>query len=458
MVNRPAALLAIAVLIALPNGSRAAPPVSDSDRVHEIIGPRSGTAAPGCAVGIFEDGRTRFFDVGLADIGANRRFTPDTLVYAGSLAKQFTALAVMQLVVAGKLRLDDDVRKFLPELRQPRAVITLAMLLHHTAGVPNDAKLWPLAGYARPSAATRAESLQMLLGFPETNFPPGATFEYSNGGYELLSEVVERVSKTRFEDYVEDNVLLPLGMARSRILRGSVPKDGDLARGYVPDGSVFAPSEDLPMFGGAGGLLLTINDLARYHHDISSGHRVWTPAITKLMTQGAFYSDGSAVVLPVPGYHFGYAAGLMLSRDWLLHGGNFAGFQALFAWLPERGEAIALLCNRGDIQPPRLATRILAALRPQLPPVDAERYALPPLFGRFASDDLPAVYSLEPSGENLKITISGPAGQLRSTAIFKRVEERTFSSGAVLLKFDPDQRGFTVTSGPNTIRLHRFTQ
>ena len=292
-MHKRLAFLLAGVLLGIPPGpSWGATPYTPADQIREIIGVPTGSAQPGCAIGLFEKGRVQFIDAGLADVAANRRFDADTLVYAGSLAKQFTALAVMQLVVAKKLRLEDDVRKFLPELRGARSTITLAMLLNHTAGIPNDAKLWPLAGYVRPSSATRAESLAMLMRFPETNFPPGATFEYSNGGYELLSEVVERVSKTPFEDYIERNVLRPMGMSRSQILRGRLPADRDMAHGYAPQAGGFAVSEDLPMFGGAGGLLLTINDLARYHYDITTGHRVWTTEITKLMTLGSTYPGG----------------------------------------------------------------------------------------------------------------------------------------------------------------------
>jgi len=68
----------------------------------------------------------------------------------------------------------------------------------------------------------------------------------------------------------------------------------------------------------------------------------------------------------------------MLSHDWILHPGNFAGFQAVIAWLPGTSHGIALLCNRGDAKPPELAARILAALEPSLPPVDGPRYSLPP--------------------------------------------------------------------------------
>ena len=146
---------------------------------------------PSVAVGVFKDGETEFVSAGLADIANGRLPDADTIYYAGSVAKQFTALAVIQLVVAGKVGLGRDIRKYIPEMPRRSPAITVDMLLHHISGLPNNAKLLPLAGYRHPGQSTRAETIEMLIRYPQTAFPPGATFEYSNGGYLLLSELVD---------------------------------------------------------------------------------------------------------------------------------------------------------------------------------------------------------------------------------------------------------------------------
>jgi len=410
---------------------------------------------PSVAVGLFKDGKTEFVSAGLADIAAGRLPDADTIYYAGSVAKQFTALAVIQLVVAGKVGLGRDIRKYIPEMPRRSPAITVDMLLHHTSGLPNNAKLLPLAGYRHPGQSTRAETVEMLIRYPQTAFPPGATFEYSNGGYLLLSELVERVSGMALADYVAAHILDPLGMSRSSVLRGDFPGDPNIARGYLPKDDGFSLSEDIPRFGGAGAMMLTINDLAKYHHDIVAGHKVWTPKVSRLMTQPGQYDDGSPVILPIPGHVFGYASGLMLSRDWVLHGGNYAGFQALFGWHPQTQLGLALLCGRGDVDTTRLAARVLKAVAPELPAIDTPRFTLASPEGRFVSDTMSAVYDIARDGEALTVTITPPGGLPPLTQTFRRTEEGAYGLAPLVLTFDPDHRGFRISNDSVVQRFRR---
>jgi len=417
--------------------------------------PDGAASAPSCAVGVFKDGKVEFAASGLADIATGRVPDADTIYYAGSVAKQFTALAVIQLVVAGKLGLGDDVRKYIPEMPLRSPPITVDMLLHHTSGLPNNAKLLPLAGYRHAGESTRLETVGMLIRYLQTAFPPGATFEYSNGGYLLLSELVERLSGLAFADYVAAHILGPLGMSRSSVLRGLFPTDPNIARGYMPKDGSFILSEDIPKFGGAGAMMLTINDLAKYHHDIAVGHKVWTPEVSRLMTEPGRYADGSPVILPIPGHIFGYASGLMLSRDWLLHGGNYAGFQAMFAWHPGTMLGLALLCGRGDVDSMRLAARILVAVNPDLPAIDTPRFALAGPEGRFVSDTMSAVYDIARDGEALEVTITPPGGLAPLTQTFTRTGEGVYAHGPLILTFDPDRRGFRISNEGVAQRFRR---
>jgi CubicO group peptidase (beta-lactamase class C family) len=430
-------------------------PTGLAAKIRAIVEIPDDGAAPGLAVGVFKGGKTAFVAAGLADIAAQRRPNADTLYYSGSIAKQFTALAVTQLALAGEIVLGDDIRKFIPEMPLRSPPITVQMLLHHTSGLPNNARLLPIAGYRHAGDATRSETLRMLIQYPQTAFPPGATFEYSNGGYLLLSEIVERVAGTPFADHVGARILQPLGMSRSGVLQGALPADPNLARGYAPKDASFVLSEDIPRFGGAGAMMLTVNDLARYHHDIAVGGKVWTPDVRRLMTEPGRYADGSPIILPVPGHIFGYASGLMLSRDWILHGGNYAGFQALFAWLPDRGLGIALLCNRSDVEPIRLAARILDAVDPGLPAIDAPRFTLAGPEGRFVSDTLAAVYDIVRAGEDLEVTITPPGGLPGPSQTFARSGDGVYALGPLVLTFDPDHRGFQIRNENVVQRFRR---
>jgi CubicO group peptidase (beta-lactamase class C family) len=428
----------------------------DLERVQAIIDSPEGEAAPGCALAIFRNGESQRLFSGFADIETGRRPDADTLYYAGSLAKQFTALSVVQLVLSGQIDLQAPARRYLPELAARTPDITVEMLLHHTSGLPNYAKLAPLAGYQRPSDLVRADVLQMLLDYDGGAFPPGATFEYSNGGYLLLSAIVERLTGEGFATYVRDNILDPIGMSRSLVLEGAFPEDANLARGYMPAEGGFARAEHVPTFGGAGAMMFTLNDLTRYFHDIERGHRVWTPEVTRMMTAPGLYADGSPVILPVPGHIFGYASGLMLSCDWVQHGGNFAGFQAWFGWRPGKGAGLALLCNRGDVDPLALAARVVAAVAPDLPAPDAQRFTLDGFAGRFVSDTLSAVYEVATAeGEDLEVTITPPGRAPPSQLQFRRTGEGVFAAGPLILNFDPDCRGFCVRNENVSVRYRR---
>jgi CubicO group peptidase (beta-lactamase class C family) len=428
----------------------------DLERVRAIIDSPEGEAAPGCALAIFRDGESQFLFSGLADIEAARRPDADTLYYAGSLAKQFTALAVVQLALSGRIDLQAPARRYLPELAARTPDITVEMLLHHTSGLPNYAKLAPLAGYQRASDLVRADVLQMLLDYEGGAFPPGATFEYSNGGYLLLSAIVERLTGKGFAAYIRENILDPIGMSRSLVLDGAFPEDANRARGYMPAEGGFALAEQVPMFGGAGAMMFTLNDLARYFHDIEHGRRVWTPQVARVTTAAGVYADGSPVILPVPGHIFGYAGGLMLSRDWVQHGGNFAGFQAWFGWRPGTGVGLALLCNRGDVDPLALAARVVAAIDPDLPVPDAQRFTLDGLAGRFVSDTLSAVYEIATNdGEDLAVTITPPGRAPPAQLQFLRTGEGVFAAGPLTLSFDPDRRGFCVRNENVSVRYRR---
>lgn len=446
--------LTAALLAASLASPALARPPEDAAKIQAVIAPALGDAAPGCAVGIFEDGKTFFVRSGSADITTKRAANADTMFYTASVAKQFTALAAAQLVAAGKISLTDDIRKYLPEMPAYRAPVTVGMLLNHTSGLRNTLKVMPLIGYEHWDDGQRPEVLEAQLHFPDTAFFPGATYEYTNGGYLLLSEIIQRVSGKPFPQYMQDHVIKPMGMTRTRVLNDGLPIDGNAARGYLPKGDGFVVDEGYPPFGGAGGMMTTINDLARYHQDITVGHKVWTPEITRIMTTPSLYADGTPVVAPEqPGV--GYAAGLMVSKDWVFHAGGSVGFRTLMGWRPGTRTGIAMLCNNGTINTITWSTEVLKRLDASWPLMDAPRFAIPGPEGRFLSHDIPVAYTLARSADGLKVSIASLDGATRSSAEFKRTADGEYTRGPLVLTFDPDRRGFRISNGPTAARFYR---
>ena len=431
-----------------------APASAQADPVQTALGEPGLLSAPGCALGVYRNGRlTQFASSGAADVAAGRAMNADTQFYAASVSKQFTTLAAMQLVEKGKLRLDDDIRKYLPELPDYGHKVSVAMLTNHTAGIRDSLDLLYLSGQSDVAAANRAQALKLTLAQTATKFEPGTRYDYSNGGYLLLSEIVERVSGEPFAAYVNRAVLKPLGMTRSFILSGARSTDANIARGYqTVDGKVVL-ADSYPLFGGSGGLITTINDLAKYDRDIDSGQKVWTPAIRKLMLEPGHFNDGT-IVRRSERSNQAYAAGLTVGPNWFGHTGGARGFKTMYAHLPERRMGVGLLCNNGDIDPAEHLDKIVAALPDVLPPLVEPKADLA---GRYRSADLDVVYMLAREDDGLKLVIIPPeAGAAPLSTLSLKPKGAGYAGPGIELLPEADGSGFVVKGSRVDVKFHRI--
>lgn len=443
-------LLAVAIA-AVPVHSA---PTDLTEKVRTFIGNTRGLEAPGCAVSVQQNGKIVLFVAdGAADLAANKPINADTQFYMASVAKQFTALAVAQLVVAEKIGLDADIREYLPEMPQYLAPITVAMLLHHTSGIRDMLGLGVYAGYESAASASRAESLKLVMTQPQTNFVPGSQFRYSNSGYLLLSEIVERASGVPFAVYMKENVFAPMGMKRTMVLAGARTTQPNAAHGYIPDGSGFKLADTHPLYGGAGGAVSTINDLAKYDYDINVAHKIWTPAIAKIMLAPGTLTDGTATASSGAVY----AGGLSLNGPWIQHGGAGEGFKNMVAWLPDGKLSIHILCNNGALSASTMAEKVIDTFA-GYPSIRA----IPPsIAGRYASAELPVQYVLEPKGEDrLTVTIEPQAGGLgrQRTIELTKAADGSFNTDMFKIVLDNDRRGFALggeLSRAGTLRFRR---
>lgn len=448
-VSRKAAVVAVALGIFLGGTAIAA-----EDGLHAVL--PDFEAAPGCALAAHRGGeRIALAASGLANIERGIPIDGDTLFYAASVSKQFTTLAVAQLAVQGRLSLDDDVRRHLPELPEYRDTVTVRMLVNHSSGVRDSLSLLRLGGYEGAAAATMAEAMELQLAQQGTNFVPGTGTAYSNGGYLLLAEIVRRASGENFADYVKRHILDPLGMADSFVLDGRVPATPHLAHGYVLGDAGFERRDTYPRFGGSGGLMLTLNDLARYEYDIEKGHRIWTPEIASIMTEAGTLADGSPAFRDGTGlvYAAGLLLGTRLGHPVVQHGGGAEAFRHLFVRLPEQGLAVAVFCNRSDQPVQDMMDTAVAALVDPAPTFLAEG----PEPGKYRSAELLADYSLRGDGNVLQLEIrrDGAVGEPRVVELVRRDAGRYEGQGITLLH-DPGEAGFRLaTSRVRAIEVTR---
>lgn len=169
--------------------------------------------SPGCALGVIQNGRfVHQRGYGMANLEHEVPISSRSVFRIGSTSKQFVAMSIALLVEQGKLSLDDDVRKYLPEMPEYERRINLRHLVHHTSGIRDYLTLMSLAGMRDDDFYTDDEAVEMVARQKELNFAPGDEYLYSNSGYYLLGVIVKRASGQSLRQFAEENILKPLGM------------------------------------------------------------------------------------------------------------------------------------------------------------------------------------------------------------------------------------------------------
>ena len=262
------------LLVPLCPAQKLTPPPDARDRVDRIFSRFHRDNGPGCAVAASLDGATALSAAyGMADLEHDVPLRPDSIFEAGSVSKQFTAAAVLLLAQQGKLSLDDAVRKYIPELPDYGAPLTIRHLLNHTSGLRDWGSVEAIAGWPRTTRAyTHAHVLDILSRQRALNYPPGAEYSYSNSGYNLAAILVERVAGKPFAEFTREAIFTPLGMSSTswrddfrRIVKGR-------AIAYSENGGVMRqlmPFEDVH---GNGGLLTTVGDLLKWNQNFTDCH------------------------------------------------------------------------------------------------------------------------------------------------------------------------------------------
>ncbi len=322
-------------------------------RVDSVFAEYSRPDAPGCAVGVYRDGTMLYArGYGLADLERRVPITPATVFDIGSTSKQFTAATIVLLAQEGKLSLDDDVRRFLPELPKYERTITVRQLLHHTSGIRDYIGLLRLAGMRYDDVTTADDALHMLVRQRALNFAPGNEYLYNNSGYFLLSLVVERITKRSLRDEARDRIFAPLGMTHTQYLGSYNDIVPDRAIGYEPVRGSF--QADMPRWLqlGDGAVFSTVQDLLHWEANSRTTQVGGAAMRDTMLTRGRLNS----------GKVLDYALGLMHGEHrgltTVMHGGSWGGYVAELVRFPAQRYGVAVLCNRADADPPTLALQV----------------------------------------------------------------------------------------------------
>jgi CubicO group peptidase (beta-lactamase class C family) len=318
--------------------------------IDEIFARFTEGPSPGCAVAVVSQGRVVFSrGYGLANLEHQVPITPHTVFDIASTSKQFTAAVILLLAERGRLSLDDDVRRYLPELPRHDAVITLRQLIHNTSGLPDYIELLSHAGKRYADVTTDDDALAALIGHPELLFPPGTAFKYSDSGYFLLSLVVKRATGQSLRSYAAENLFGPLQMASTQYLDDVTRVVPRRAEPYAPAaGGGFQLDQANWQQTGDGAVNTTVLDLARWDANFYSAAVGGRPMIDGLLTPGRL-ADGTQLI---------YAGGLLLDtyhgRRREHHAGNWSGYTAEMMRFPERRLTVITLCNLASADAPGL--------------------------------------------------------------------------------------------------------
>jgi CubicO group peptidase (beta-lactamase class C family) len=362
LTPRPARIaiaLLLGTLAPLTAGAQRTDLIAVTDKVFAAW---NSTHTPGCAVGIAQGGKvllTRGY--GMADIAGARPILPGTILESGSVAKQFTAAAIMLLVNDGKLRLDDDARTVLPELPVYGRTITFRHLLTHTSGLREWSNLVAWQGWPRGTRVhTQSDVFELITHQRALNYPVGDYYSYTNSGFLLLRTVVERVSGMSFVQFTTQRIFVPLGLTNTQWRDDFTRIVPGLAQAYSrrPDGlHIDMPNDNVIA---AGGLLTTVSDWL-----------LWNDHLTK-KTLGAGVVDSLTRRMTLTsGLEIAYALGLTVNdyrglRE-ISHSGSTAGYGTYLARYPEQNDlSIAVMCNVAGAGATGLTHALVDAMVPGL--------------------------------------------------------------------------------------------
>jgi CubicO group peptidase (beta-lactamase class C family) len=218
MTRRPFALFALLFV------SASAAAQIPSARVDSIFARYDRTDSPGCALGIFRNGEMAYArGYGMANLELGVRVTPEHVFYVGSVSKQFTAMSIALLAKDGRIDLDDDVRKYVPELPEfGGRRLTIRHLVHHTSGLREKWDLMAMGGMRDGDVVTQQDVLQLVSRQQDLNFAPGDEHLYNNTAYDLLSTIVQRASGKALGDFARERIFTPLGMTHTRYVSDRV--------------------------------------------------------------------------------------------------------------------------------------------------------------------------------------------------------------------------------------------
>jgi CubicO group peptidase (beta-lactamase class C family) len=329
------------------------------------------------AILVSQNGKTIYKNaLGYADKDNDRKLNESSVFYLASVSKQFTTMAIMILKEQKKLSYDDKLSKYFPEFPDYANAVTIKHLMNHTSGIADH---FGLGIYKK--GLTNSDVVEVLVKQKELDFPPGDKFSYSNGGYVLLSLIVEKVSSMPFHEFMETNIFKPLGMNNTLVYDESAPKIENRAVGYNQAGAL----DDNEIFTtGDGGMYSTLVDLHLWDQALYSEKLISKATLEEAFTSATLNNGEST------NYGYGWGVSEKDGRKVVQHSGRLSGYRTFLKRNIYNNSGYIILTNHGDASNNSAIMRALDEI------LEGESYKLPkvPITNKMGelliSNDVPA--------------------------------------------------------------------
>jgi CubicO group peptidase (beta-lactamase class C family) len=325
----------------------------DTNQVDALFAEWNREDSPGCVLGVIQGGELIYArGYGMANLDLGVPLSPHSVLHVASVSKEFTAVATGILDRQGKLSLDDDIRKHVPEMPDLGHTITLRQLIHHTSGLRDQYGLFRLAGWRDEDVQTFDDVLDFAFRHRRLNFVPGAEYTYCNTSYTLLALTVERVSGQKYRDFVREQIFEPLGMTQSHFHDDVTEIVPNRASAYEKkEGGGFKVEDSNVSAVGAICLYTSVEDLAKWVRNFQT-REVAGDVLDEAFTAGPL-NDGTT-----QNYGIGLQIGCYRGLKTISHGGVDSGYRAELLWFPEVDFGVVILANLSQFKPGWMARKV----------------------------------------------------------------------------------------------------
>ncbi|MCW5516642.1 serine hydrolase domain-containing protein [Muriicola sp. Z0-33] len=323
-------------------------------KTDEVFAAWNNDYSPGAAVAVVKDGEIIYKKgYGLSNLEYNIPITPGSIFHIASVSKQFTVFAILLLEKQGKLSLEDDIRKYVPEVPDFGKTITLRHLATHTSGLRDQWNLLAMAGWRLDDVITLEQVLKLVSKQKDLNFNPGDEYLYCNTGFTLLAEVVARVSEMSFAEFTGQEIFAPLQMKNTLFYDDHEKIVKNRTYSYKTDSTGYKKSVLSYANVGATSLFTTVEDLSLWAMNFSNP-KVGDETIIKKMNTPAELNSGKTF-----GGALGQFVGKYKGLNQIQHGGADAGYRSYLARFPDQDFAVSVFSNSADFNSGRIAHKVV---------------------------------------------------------------------------------------------------